>query len=64
MTKLTQAIMVALLFALMCIVAGNRAEIKTLQVKLAEVGEVCQTASTVEPAMVILAPEYVEEEEK
>lgn len=62
MTKLTQAITVILLFSLMWIVAGNKAEIKSLQIKLAEVGEVCQTASTVESVIVITAPEYIEEE--
>lgn len=62
MTKVTQAITVILLFALMWIVVNNKAEIKSLQIKLAEVGEVCQTASTVESAMVITAPEYSEEE--
>ena len=62
MTKLTQAITVILLIALMAIVVNNKMEIKSLQIKLAEVGEVCQTATTVEPAMIILAPEYVEEE--
>lgn len=62
MTKFTQAITVILLFALMWIVAGNKAEIKSLQIKLAEVGEVCQTASTVESPVIILAPEYTEEE--
>lgn len=62
MTKLTQAITVILLLALMGTVVNNKAEIKSLQVKLAEVGEVCQTASTVESVIVITAPEYVEEE--
>lgn len=62
MTKLTQAITIILLLALMGIVVNNKAEIKSLKVKLAEVGEVCQTASTVESIMVITAPEYIEEE--
>lgn len=62
MTKLTQAITITLLLVLMGIVVNNKAEIKSLQVKLAEVGEVCQTASTVESPIVILAPEYTEEE--
>lgn len=62
MSKVTQLITIALLFALMWIVAGNKAEIKSLQVNLAELGEVCQTASTVESVIVITAPEYVEEE--
>lgn len=62
MTKLTQAITVILLISLMWLVATSKAEIKTLQIKLAEIGEVCQTASTVESAMVITAPEYSEEE--
>lgn len=61
MSKATQLITIALLFALMWIVAANKAEIKSLQVKLAEVGEVCQTASTVESPIIILAPEYAEE---
>lgn len=62
MTKFTQAITVILLLALMGIVVSNKAEIKSLQVKLAEVGEVCQTASTVESPIIILAPEYLEGE--
>lgn len=62
MTKLTQAITIILLICLMWIVAANKAEIKSLQVKLVEVGEVCQTARTVESPIVILAPEYTEEE--
>lgn len=62
MTKLTQSITIMLLFALMWIVVNNKAEIKSLQLKLAEVGEVCQTASTVESVIVITAPEYSEEE--
>ena len=62
MTKLTQAITIILLLAMIAIVVNNKVEIKSLQIKLAEVGEVCQTATTVEPAMIILAPEYVEEE--
>lgn len=61
MNKATQAITVLLLISLMWIVVGNKAEIKSLQIKLAEVGEVCQTASTVESPIVILAPEYIEE---
>lgn len=62
MSKFTQSITVILLVALMAIVVNNKSEIKSLQVRLAEVGEVCQTASTVESPIVILAPEYVEEE--
>lgn len=62
MTKLTQAITVILLLALIGIVVNNKIEIKSLQVKLAEAGEVCQTVSTVESPVVILAPEYLEEE--
>lgn len=62
MTKSIQAITVLLLISLMWLVATNKAEIKSLQVKLAEVGEVCQTASTVEGVIVITAPEYIEEE--
>lgn len=62
MNKLTQAITVILLFSLMWIVAGNKAEIKSLQIKLAEVGGVCQTASTVESPIVITGPEYSEDE--
>jgi len=46
----------------MWLVATNKAEIKSLQLKLAEVGELCQTASTVESVIVITAPEYIEEE--
>lgn len=64
MTKFTQAITVIVLLALMAIVVNNKAEIKSLQIKLAEVGEVCQTASTVESPVIILAPEYIEEESK
>lgn len=62
MNKFTQVIVLVLIFALIWIVAGNKAEIKSLQIKLAEVGEVCQTASTVESPIIILAPEYTEEE--
>lgn len=62
MTKVTQVITIILLICLMWIVAANKAEIKSLQVKLAEVGEACQTASTVESPVIILAPEYIEEE--
>ena len=61
MTKFTQAITVILLISLTRLVAANKAEIKSLQIKLAEVGEVCQTASTVESVIVITAPEYTEE---
>lgn len=62
MTKSIQAITVLLLISLMWLVATNKAEIKSLQLKLAEVGELCQTASTVESVIVITAPEYIEEE--
>ena len=62
MTKFTHLITIILLLALIAIVVNTKMEIKMLQVKLAEVGEVCQTAATVEPAMIILAPEYIEEE--
>ena len=62
MTKLTQAITIILLLAMIAIVVNNKVEIKSLQIKLVEVGEVCQTASTVESPIIILAPEYTEEE--
>lgn len=62
MTKVTQVITIMLLLALMAIVVNNKVEIKSLQVKLAEVGEVCQTASTVESPIIITAPEYTEED--
>lgn len=61
MTKATQVITIILLICLMWIVASNKVEIKSLQVKLAEVGEACQTASTVESIMIITTPEYSEE---
>lgn len=61
MTKFTQAITIILLLVLMGIVVNNKVQIKSLQIKLAEVGEVCQTAGTVESPIIILAPEYSEE---
>lgn len=64
MTKFTQLITVISLLVLMAINVNNKAEIKSLQIKLAKVGEVCQTASTVESPVIILAPEYIEEEGK